>query len=413
MEHGMTFAEVLRPAGYRTIISGKWHQKPLPTTRGFDRYWGLADGCCNFWNPGTEARPGEPAPGRKKKSARRWANEGVAIMGYVPEKKDFYTTDEFATYAIDRLEQYKDENKPFLLYMPFTAPHYPLHAWPEDIAKYRGKYKTGWDELRNTRYKRQLEIGIIDAKYKPSPRDPKVPAWDTLTEKQKDDSDLLMAVYVAMIDRMDQAIGRVLAKVKQLGEENNTLVIFLADNGGCAENVNTTPNTPPGPVESYRTLGAAWANASNTPYRKYKATDYEGGNCTPFIAYWPAVIKPNTMTDQVGHIIDILPTFMDISGAARPTEHNSRKLKPLAGKSLLPIFKGKKRKPHDAIFWQYGSGKAVRQGKWKLVRLGKADWELYDLQADRTELNNLAEEYPDRTKQMAQLWEQWLKDCKS
>ena len=413
MEHGVTFAEVLRTVGYRTIITGKWHQSPLPTTRGFDRYWGLADGCCNFWNPGTEARPGEPAPGRKKKtSARRWAIEGEAIMGYVPEKKDFYTTDEFATYAIERLEEYKNEDKPFLLYLPFTAPHYPLHAWPADIAKYRGKYRIGWDELRKRRYKRQVEMGIIDAKYAVSPRDPKVPAWDTLTDEQKDKNDLLMAVYVAMIDRMDQAIGRVLEKVEHLGKSQNTLVIFLADNGGCAENVNTTPNTPPGPVESYRTVGAAWANASNTPYRKYKATDYEGGNCTPFIAYWPGVIKGGTMTDQVGHIIDILPTFMDISGAKYPAEFGGRVIKPVAGKSLLSIFRGKERKPHDMLFWQFGGAKAVRQGKWKLVRLGKADWELYDLDEDRTELNNLAKEHPGRVKQMADAWQSWLKECK-
>lgn len=413
MEHGATFAEVLRTVGYRTIISGKWHQSPLPTTRGFDRYWGLADGCCNFWNPGTEARPGEPKPGRKIKTARRWANEGEAIMGYVPEKKDFYTTDEFANYAIDRLEEYKDDNKPFLLYMPFTAPHYPLHAWPEDIAKYRGKYKIGWDELRKQRYKRQLEMGIIDSKYAVSPRDPKVPAWDTLTEKQKDENDLLMAVYVAMIDRMDQAIGRLLEKVKQLGKSENTLVIFLADNGGCAENVNTTPDIPPGPVESYRTVGAAWANASNTPYRKYKSTDYEGGNCTPFIAYWPGVIKPGTMTDQVGHIIDIVPTFMDISGAAYPGRLNGQKLKPVAGNSLLPIFEGKQRPPHEAIFWQFGQGKAVRQGKWKLVKYGNSDWELYDLRADRTELTNVAKQHPDRVERMEQLWQQWRDDCKA
>lgn len=407
MQHGVTFAEVLRPVGYRTIISGKWHQDPLPTTRGFDRYWGLADGCCNFWNPGTTARAGEPAPGRKIAGARRWANEGQAIMGYVPEKKDFYTTDEFATYAIGRLEEYKDEDKPFLLYLPFTAPHYPLHAWPEDIAKYRGRYKIGWDELRKRRYKRQLESGVIDKKHAVSPRDAAVPEWDTLTEKQKDDYDLLMAVYAAMVDRMDQAIGRVFDKVKQFGKWDNTLVLFLSDNGGCAENVNTTPDTPPGPVESYRTLGAEWANATNTPYRKYKSTDYHGGNCTPFIAHWPGVIQPNTFTDQVGHIIDILPTFMDITGARYPKEQQGRRIKPLAGKSLLPVFEGQQRKPHEALFWQFGKAKAVRQANWKLVKFGDADWELYDLDNDMTELNDLAREYPDRVRQMAAAWNAW------
>jgi len=281
MRYGATFGEVLRAAGYRTIIAGKWHQSPLPTTRGFDRYFGLADGCCNFFNPGMVARPGEGPPGRKRKSPRRWAIEGKAIMGYVPKDKDFYTTDAFADYAVERLEQYKNQGKPILLYLPFTAPHYPLHAWPEDIAKYRGKYKIGWDELRKSRYKRQVEMGIIDPKFTCSPRDEKVKSWDSLTEKQKDEQDLKMAVYAAMIDRMDQAIGRVFAKLKQIGRWDNTLVLFLSDNGGCPETPDTTPEIPPGPVEGYRTVGPAWANASNTPYRKYKSTDYEGGNCTP------------------------------------------------------------------------------------------------------------------------------------
>ncbi|HIJ52143.1 MAG TPA: sulfatase-like hydrolase/transferase [Planctomycetes bacterium] len=284
MENGATFAEVLRGAGYRTIASGKWHQSPLPTTRGFDRYFGLADGCCNFWNPGTKARPGEGAPGRKKTTPRRWAIEGKAIMGYVPQKKDFYTTDAFTQYAIDRLDEYENEDKPILLYLPFTAPHYPLHAWPEDIAKYRGKYMAGWDSIRERRYKRQIEIGMLDPKFGNSPRDERVKKWDSLSKSQQDAEDLKMAVYAAMIERMDYGIGRVFAKLKEIGRWQNTLVLFLSDNGGCAETPDTTPNIPPGPVEGYRALGPAWANASNTPYRKYKSTDYEGGNCTPFIA---------------------------------------------------------------------------------------------------------------------------------
>jgi arylsulfatase len=412
MEHGLTFAEVLRPAGYRTIISGKWHQRPLPTTRGFDRYYGLADGCCNYWNPGIKARPGEPKPGRKRAAPRRWAIEGKAIMGYTPEDKNFYTTDAFADYAIARLEEYKNETRPFLLYLPQTAPHYPLHAWPEDIARYRGKYKIGWDKLRLQRYKRQIEIGMFDPKYKMSPRDERVPSWDSLSDSQKDQFDLKMAVYAAMVDGMDQAIGRIFAKVKEIGKWEDTLILFLADNGGCPETPDTTPNIPPGPVEGYRSVGPEWANASNTPYRKYKSTDYEGGNHTPFIAYWPGVIKPGTITDQVGHIIDIMPTFIEIAGAKYPDRIGNKKLKPLAGKSLLPIFRGKQRKPHDVLYWQFGKAKAVRIGDWKLVKLGNADWELYDLEKDRTELYNLASQHPQKVKQMIGLWDDWWKKCK-
>jgi arylsulfatase len=411
MKYGATFGEVLRTVNYRTLIAGKWHQAPLPTTRGFDRYYGLADGCCNFFNPGTEAREGEGKPGRKRNSKRRWAIEGEAIMGYTNPDKDFYTTDAFTTYAIERLEEYKGEDKPFMLYLPYTAPHYPLHAWPEDIAKYRGKYKVGWDVIRKQRYERMVKMGIIDKAHAMSPREARVKPWDQLSDKEKDAEDLKMAVYCAMIDRVDQNLGRVFAKVKELGKWDNTLIMFLADNGGCPEQPNTTPNIPPGPVESYRTVSVGWANCSNTPYRKFKSTDYEGGACTPFIAHWPGVIKPG-ITKQVGHIIDINPTFMDITGAEYPEEINGTRTKPPVGKSLLPVFQGKERTPHKEIYWQFGQAKAVRQGDWKLVRLGRTPWELYDLNADKTELNNLADKKPEKTKELIGLWDNWFAACK-
>ena len=410
MEHGATFGEVLRPIGYRTLIAGKWHQKPLPTTRGFDRYYGLADGCCNFFNPGLKARPGEGPPGRKGKTrVRRWAIEDKVIMGYTNPDKDFYTTDAFTSYAMDRLDEYKGEDKPFVLYLPYTAPHYPLHAWPEDIAKYRGKYKIGWDEIRKQRFKRMNEMGIIGPNHRLTPRASK--AWDDLSEEQQDAEDLKMAVYAAMIDRVDQNLGRLFAKVKELGEWDNTLIMFLTDNGACPEQPNTTPGIPPGPVEGYRTVSVGWANASNTPYRKFKSTDYEGGIRTPFIAHWPGVIKPG-MTNQVGHIIDISATFRDVTGAKYPKEILGNKTKPPLGKSLLPIFKGKEREPHKEIYWHFSRANAVRQGDLKVVRAGKA-WELYDLKADPTETNNLANERPEKTAELAKMWEAWRQDYKN
>ena len=410
MEHGATFGEVLRPIGYRTLIAGKWHQKPLPTTRGFDRYFGLADGCSNFFNPGLKARPGEGPPGRKGKTrVRRWAIEDKVIMGYTSPDKDFYHTDAFTSYAIDRLDEYKDEDKPFILYLPYTAPHYPLHAWPEDIAKYRGKYKIGWDEIRKQRFARMTEMGIIGPNHKLSPRASR--AWNDLTDQQKDEEDLKMAVYAAMIDRVDQNLGRLFAKLRELGKWNNTLIMFLTDNGACPEQPNTTPDIPPGPVESYRTVSVAWANASNTPYRKFKSTDYEGGIRTPFIAHWPGVINPG-MTAQVGHIIDVSATFRDITGAKYPTEILGNRTKPPIGKSLLPIFKGKLREPHPEIYWHFNRANAVRQGDLKVVRAGK-DWELYDLKADPTEMRDLAKERPEKTAELAQMWEDWRQDYKN
>ncbi|MGB0580314.1 MAG: arylsulfatase [Limisphaerales bacterium] len=408
LEHGATFGEVLRTAGYRTLIAGKWHQKPLPTTRGFDRYYGLADGCANFFNPGLEARAGEGAPGRKGKNrVRRWAIEDKVIMGYTNPDKKFYHTDAFTDYAMDRLDEYQDEDKPFLLYLPYTAPHYPLHAWPEDIAKYRGKFKAGWDKLRKQRFKRMKKIGIIGPNHKLTPREAR--AWNDLSEEEKDAEDLKMAVYCAMIDRVDQNLGRLFDKVEKLGKWDNTLIMFLTDNGACKEQPNTTPDIPPGPVESYRTISVEWANASNTPYRKFKSTDNEGGIRTPFIAHWPGVIKPGTMTDQVGHIIDISATFMDITGAKYPKEINGNPTKPIVGKSLLPVFKGKTRTPHSELYWHFSKANAVRQGDLKAVRYGKAPWELYDLIKDPTEMNNLANQMPKKLKELAGLWEAWDK----
>ena len=215
-----------------------------------------------------------------------------------------------------------------------------------------------------------------------------------------------MAVYCTMIDRVDQNLGRLFAKVKELGEWNNTLILFLTDNGACSEQPNTTPNIPPGPVESYRTLSVGWANASNTPYRKFKSTDYEGGTRTPFIAHWPAVIEPGTMTGQVGHIIDISATFKDITGAKYPEVIRGNRTKTPVGLSLMPIFQGQQRTPHSELYWRFNKANAVRQGNWKAIRAGKS-WELYDMQADPTETNNLAKEHPAKAKELAEMWERW------
>ena len=228
----------------------------------------------------------------------------------------------------------------------------------------------------------------------------------------KDEEDLKMAVYAAMIDRVDQNLGRLFAKVKELKKWDNTLILFLTDNGACPEQPNTTPNIPPGPVESYRTVSVGWANASNTPYRRFKSTDYEGGTRTPFIAHWPGMIKPG-MTDQVGHIIDISATFRDITGAKYPKIINGNKTKDPVGKSLLPIFHGKTRESHKEIYWHFGSANAVRQGDLKAVRQGRSAWELYDLKADPSEVNNLAKLNPEKTQELGKMWESWSKEIKS
>jgi arylsulfatase len=306
-ERCVTIAEAMKLGGYRTLMSGKWHvgeNRPhWPTDRGFDKYFGLISGGGNYFDI-TKAK----AKGVKRKMA-------IDDKPYMPPKEGFYMTDAFSENAVKFVEKYGRSKEPFFLYLAYTAPHWPLHAWPEDIAKYKGKYKGGWDKLRQQRYERMVEMGIIDKQWKMSPRDTATWPWDD--EKNKELLDLKMAVYAAQIERMDYGIGKVLDKIKEIGARNNTLVLFLADNGGCAEGGpvgfdNRKNGLPPGGVDSYMSYGLSWANASNTPFRRYKHWVHEGGIATPLIASWPAVItNGGSLTHQPGHIIDVVATCLD------------------------------------------------------------------------------------------------------
>ncbi|MHC4445502.1 MAG: sulfatase-like hydrolase/transferase, partial [Planctomycetota bacterium] len=300
---------------------------------------------------------------------------------------------------------------PFFLYLSYTAPHFPLHALPEDIAKYRGKYLIGWDKLRKRRHRKLIDLGIINDQWPLTPRDPKVPAWDDVSDKEG--WDLKMAVYAAQIDRMDQGIGRILNKLADLNIEKNTLVIFLSDNGGGAAEIDAgKTGAPAGHPDSYMAYGRAWANASNTPFRLFKRWVHEGGIATPFIAYWPAVIKRGGgITHQLGHVIDVMATCLDVGGTEYPKTYQGREILPLEGKSLLPIFQGKARTGHDGLFWEHEGNRAVRHQKWKLVSRDGDQWELYDIQADRTELNNLAGKHPETVKLLTAKYNQWAQRC--
>lgn len=392
-DHCVTIAEALKQGGYRTLMAGKWHvgeERPhWPCDRGFDEYYGLISGGSNYFSID---------PGRKFARGNEQIN---------PANDRFYMTDAFTEAAVKFIDQYGRQPAPFFLYLAYTSPHWPLHAWPEDIAKYRGKYKAGWDALREQRHKRQIELGIVDAKWPLSPRDPEAPAWSDATEK--DDLDLRMAVYAAQIDRMDQNIGKVLAKISEMGAEQNTLIMFLADNGGCAEVVDRgQKGAPAGGKDSFFSYGLPWANASNTPFRLYKHWVHEGGISTPFIAYWPAVIeKRGTIIREVGHLIDLMATSLDAAGVEYPATCNGKAITPLEGKSLLPIFRTGARPGHEALFWEHEGNRAIREGKWKLVSRKPGGWELYDIEADRTELNNLADKEPERARAMAAKYRAW------
>lgn len=397
---GKTFGTRLREQGYRTLMVGKWHAGQTPYQRGFDRYFGLTDGCCNFWNPGT-ARPGEPEPAKKRQ--RRWAIDDQTFKPYTPEDKDFYSTDAFTDYAIDYLDAYKHEDKPFFLYVAHTAPHYPLHVSEQDVAKYRGSYAAiGWDELRRRRFARQQELGVHMPHTKLSPRDKGIPAWADVTEQDRDAWDLRMAAYVAMIDRMDRNIGRLLEKIEALGEADNTIIFFLSDNGAESDSKDrsTVEGSMPWEVTSYLTQGKPWANASNTPFRKYKTTPYEGGIRTPMIAYWPGKTPQGRWTNRVGHLIDFMPTMLELAGAEVPDT--------LPGQSLVPTLHGEESARSGPLFWRFG-GDAIRDGDWKAIRRGK-QWELYNLAQDPTELNNIAAESPERLETMSAAWQAWWND---
>ncbi|MCK5702614.1 MAG: sulfatase-like hydrolase/transferase, partial [Cyclobacteriaceae bacterium] len=308
------------------------------------------------------------------------------------------------------LDEYKDEEKPFFLYVSYTAPHDPLMAWPEDIAKYKGKYLEGYEAIRIKRYAKQKEMGLIDNRYLLS--EETYDAWSSLSDSMKQVEDLKMAVYSAMIDRVDQKIGELLQKIEAMGESDNTLVLFMADNGSSAEVVNIPGDGKIGTVGHWTSLGRNWANVSNTPYRYYKNYSFEGGICTPMIVHWPKGFEAkNAISRFPGHFIDIMATLVDITGADYPQEFNNQKIVPMQGISLLPIMKGDDLNRDKPLFWQWSRGKAVREGKWKIVSHGKdAPWELYNMEEDPTETNNLADYRLEIVSEMNNLFNSWQKE---
>jgi arylsulfatase A-like enzyme len=388
----VTIAEVAKEAGYRTLMTGKWHvgeQRPhWPVDRGFEHYFGLIAGSDNYFRP-----------------ERTMALDGAV---WHPDKDSgFYMTDAFGAHAVDFIKEYGREPEPFLLYSPFTAPHWPLHAHPDDIARNRGKYKKGWDRLREERHERQIANKILDPRWKLTPRDPEVPAWEDVPNK--DEWDLRMAVYAAQIERLDWNVGRMVDALRETGQLDNTLILFLADNGGCAEeNIKGENTTAPGGPDSFTSYRRPWANASNTPFRLYKHWVHEGGISSPFIAHWPKRIRARgEIHHEPAHITDLMATVVEVTGATYPKTYQGRRIRPLAGKSVSKTFDGKPREGHDAIYWEHEGNKAIRQGDWKLVSRFPGTWELYNLREDRTELHNRAAGEPNTVAELSANWQTW------
>jgi len=420
----ITLGEAMRRAGYATSLTGKWHlgsEPPLrPIDRGFDEYYGVLDGCCNFFNPAT------PDPvfyngGRH----RPFAHNDERITKF-PE--GYYTTDAFSEHAAATIKRFAQGDKPFFTHLCYTAPHFPLHAFEEDIARYRGKYSDGYLAMREQRHKRQAELGLFASLPGLSSEEDKkgdyrydydVPDWEQLPDADREREEARMETYAAMVDRMDRGIGRVLASLDEAGVADNTVVIFLSDNGGCASWPNGRPgqeegffkynkDIPVGDGRGYEFVGKGWGWAQNAPFRQFKTWCYEGGIATPMIVRWPGKVARDSITHQVGHIIDFMPTLLELAESNYPTEFNGNKILPVEGKSLLPVFRGQKRDEHESLSWELFGNRAIRQGDWKLVwGASERTWELYDLKADRSETNNLATKYPERVTTMARDWEAW------
>lgn len=402
----MTIAEALKQVGYASYMSGKWHvatetkpkgpQDNWPMQRGFDRYFGTLIGSGSFYTPKSLTSGNTP----------------------VKPKKDFYLTDAIADSAAVFINDHaaKRAGNPFFLYVAFTAPHWPLHAKEQDIKKYMQLYEKGWDALRAERYKKQLELGVIDRTYRLTDRHDSIPAWKDIPMHERAIWVKRMAIYAAQIDCMDQGIGRIMQALKKNGFSENTMVVFMADNGGCAEflsSMDTTLSTL-GTDSSYESYRGNWANLSNTPFRLFKTRLHEGGIHTPFIISWPGhMAKQGTIVENApAHIIDLMPTFLDAAGLAYPKIFNKQPTKSLNGVSLVSVFKGEKL-PSRTLYWEHQANRAIRMNDWKLVSMSTEEspyigpWELYDLKTDKTERTNLALKYPDKVKELEAAWNRW------
>ncbi len=424
----VTIAEVLKQQGYRTYMSGKWHvahdfvnvTPTWPRQRGFDRFFGTIAGAGSYYQPNTLTRDNEN------------------IEAEAEQDSDFYYTDAISDNAVQFIREHVQHcpDLPFFQYVTYTAPHWPLHAREKDVQKYNGRFDRGWDRLRAERMERMIDNGLIDSSWRLSDRDATQPEWETADNKEW--RTRCMEVYAAQIDVMDQGIGRILKTLSDVGQLDNTVIFFLSDNGGCAEvlapssgpnlaenlliargqtrtgkevRFGRQPGVLPGGEDTYQSYGVAWANLSNTPFRLYKHWVHEGGISTPLIVHWPGGIEERgSIRHSPGQLPDIMATVLELAGAEYPKRYNGNDILPIEGTSLVPLFSQDMR-DRGPLFWEHEGNAAVRMGAWKLVRKYPGAWELYDMQADRTELHDLSSQYPDQVREMSAAYDAWAGRC--
>lgn len=404
----VTIAEVLKLAKYDTYMTGKWHLSRVrnikagikdnwPVQRGFDEFFGIVDGGANYFTPTVYSD-------NKK---------------YKAPDEDFYLTHAISDSTLVFMDKHfsSEEHNPMFMYVAYTAPHWPLHALEEDIEKYKEVYNIGWDKLREQRFKKQKQLGIFNASAQLSARDPKVPAWEELSKEKQEEFAKRMAIYAAQIDAMDQGIGKIVNKLKELDELDNTIIMFLSDNGACAEYISGGPSKElTGASNTWESYRKPWANAGSTPYKEYKHWIHEGGIATPFIVHWPNGIDENlngTFIKEPGHIMDVMATAVAVSNAHYPEKYHGNMIIPLEGKSLAPHFTGQTTK-REPIFWEHEANIGMRDGDWKLVaktdvnkEFNTANLELYNMGKDPVELHDLAKQQPNRLNRMYKAWQQW------
>jgi arylsulfatase len=414
-DRSVTMAEVLREAGYFTAMSGKWHlgqdNGSPPWQRGFDRVLSLRAGGMFF--PNQNFQGGDDALTRR-------AQEPLFLDG-TPMARDsaifgasWYSTYLWTDFGLRFIDEARQANKPFFLYLPHNAPHFPLMAPADLIDKHRGRYMAGWDRLRDARYSRQVATGLIDARWPLSPRGAESPAWDSLSDEAKGRFDHLMAVYAAMVEALDISVGTLVRGLEARGVLDNTVILFLSDNGANAESGpdGRFNGDPPGGPNSNLYLGMNWATLSSTPFRRFKHFTHEGGIAAPLIVHWPRGIPPgrrNAVEHQPAHLIDVMPTVLDMTGAVYPRQYKGQDIQPMEGVSLRPALEGRTVGRTQPLFWEHEGNRAVRSGSWKLVSTYPNAWELYDMAADRVERNNLADSRPDLVSALAAEWEAWAR----